>query len=54
MNDMKKNNIDIIRLYINAEYNHLLKKGISEFEADYMIKRDIHQILKKYKNRYSK
>jgi uncharacterized membrane-anchored protein len=52
-NNMKKNNTDIIRLYIHAEYNKLIKEGYSDFEADFIIKRDIDKIIKKYRNRSS-
>ena len=50
---MKKNTPDIIRLYLNAEFNRLIKGGYSEFEAQYIIKRDIDKLIKKYKNRNS-
>ena len=48
---MKKNTSEIIRLYINAEYSCLIKKGYSDFEANYIILRDIDKIIKKYKKR---
>ena len=41
----------IIKLYIHAEYNRLIKEGYTDFEVDYFIKRDIDKIIKKYKNR---
>ena len=47
---MKKNNPDIIRLYLNAEYSRLTKGGHSDFEARYIIKRDIDKLIMKYKN----
>jgi hypothetical protein len=50
---MKKNITDIIRLYINAEYNRLIKNGYTDFEARYLLKRDIDKIIMKYKDRNS-
>jgi len=50
---MKKNTPDIIRLYLNAEYSRLIKGGYSDFEAHFIIKRDIDKLIMKYKNRNS-